>query len=461
MSESEPASGQREDPRLKPWRMGVYATGDLTVNVVLSALSMVYTTYFLIEVAGLRPEIAGAVQLFGRSIDAITDPLMGRVSDRYRSRLGRRRPFLLMGCIPFGLCFALLWASPASDSQWALFAYYSAVYIGASLAMTMVSVPYLALQPELASGYDARTSLNTWRSVGSLMGVIGAVSFRPIANALGGGPEGFALAGALFGVGITLPWFAVVAVTWERPDFQERPTQLSLWRSVAIASRQPTFRRLVGIYLTGRIAIDLASATLILYFTHVLGRIDDFEPVMLLLLVSVMLSLPLWLHFSQRTEKSRLVIIGAAWWALCSVILLFAQPEWPRVLLFVFPVVTGIGYAAVDLMPWSMVGEVVDEDELATGERQEGIYYGVFTFLRKLTGSLAVGLALALLGYLGLEKGQPANDAVVFAIRLLAGLGPIVALLASIQFARQYPLTRARHREILEALDARNGTGSL
>ena len=105
-----------------------------------------------------------------------------------------------------------------------------------------------------------------------------------------------------------------------------------------------------------------------------------------------------------------------------------------------------------------MVGEVVDEDELATGERQEGIYYGVFTFLRKLTGSLAVGLALALLGYLGLEQDQPANDDVVFAIRLLAGLGPIVALLASIQFARQYPLTRARHREILKALDAGNGT---
>ena len=113
----------------------------------------------------------------------------------------------------------------------------------------------------------------------ALVGVIGAVSFRPFANALGGGPEGFALAGAIFGVMITLPWLAVVATTWERPDYQ-RPNQTSLWESVAIASRQPTFRRLVGIYLTGRVAIDIASATLILYFTHVLGRIDDFEPAM-------------------------------------------------------------------------------------------------------------------------------------------------------------------------------------
>ena len=287
--------------------------------------------------------------------------------------------------------------------------------------------------------------------------MIGAVAFRPIANALGGGSEGYALAGAVFGLAITLPWFAVVAATWERPDYQERPIQLPLWRSVTIASRHPTFRRLVGIYLTGRVAIDLASATLILYFTHVLGRSRDFEPVMLLLLGTVMLSLPGWLRVSKRTEKSRLVIVGASWWALCSLVLLFAQPEWPRALLFVFPVVTGVGYAAIDLMPWAMVGEVVDEDELASGERQEGIYYGVFTFLRKLTGSIAVGLALALLGFLGLEKDQPASEEVVLAIRLLASLGPIVALLASIQFARHYPLTRARHREILAEIDSRSG----
>ena len=204
----------------------------------------------------------------------------------------------------------------------------------------------------------------------------------------------------------------------------------------------------------GRIAIDIASATLILYFTHVLGRLEDFTTAMLLLIVSVMISMPIWLHVSRRSEKSRLFIVGAAWWAVCSLILLVAQPDWPRGLIFLFPVVTGIGYAAIDLMPWAMVGEVVDEDELESGERQEGLYYGVFTFLRKLTGSVAVGLALALLGYLGLSKDEPANEATITAIRIISGLGPTVALVMSILFARAYPLTRARHKEILAQLDA-------
>jgi GPH family glycoside/pentoside/hexuronide:cation symporter len=322
--------------------------------------------------------------------------------------------------------------------------------------MTVVSVPYLSMQPELAAGYDARTSLNTYRNIGSLLGFGGGILFRPVAGALGGGPEGYALAGIGYGVAIALPWLAVVAVSWERPDYQRQPVHLSVREAVSIVSRQKTFQRLIGLYLTGRVAIDLAGATLILYFTHVMHRSEDFEPVMLLLLASVLISLPFWLHISKRTEKSTLAIIGAAWWAACSLILLFAQPEWPRLLLFVFPVVTGIGYAAIDLMPWAMVGEVVDEDELESGQRQEGLYYGVFAFLRKLTGTIAVWVALTLLGVLGLSPGEPANDVTVTAIRLLASLGPIAALLLSIQFARAYPLTRQRHGEILEQLATRS-----
>ncbi len=337
-----------EDPRLRPWRMCVYASGDFTVNVVLSTLSMVYATYFLIQVAGLRPEVAAGVQLVGRTVDAFTDPLMGRISDLHRSRWGRRRPFLVLGCIPFGVCFALLWAQVDSDSQWVLFAYYTSIYVGLSISMTVVSVPYLSLQPELASGYDARTSLNTYRNIGSLVGFGGGISFRRVAGALGDGPEGYALAGVFFGVLVALPWFAVVATTWERPDYQRRPTRLTIREAAKLVSQHKTFQRLIGLYLMGRIAIDLAGATLILYFTHVMHRSEDFEPIMGLLLLSVLVSLPVWLRISKRTEKSTLVIVGAAWWAVCSLILLFAQADWPRPLMFVFPIVTGIGYSMAE-----------------------------------------------------------------------------------------------------------------
>jgi len=444
----------REDPRLTPARKSVYATGDFTVNTVLSSLSIVYVTYFLTLVVGLRPELAGAVQLIARSVDAFTDPMMGRLSDLCRWRLGRRRPFFLLGALPFGLFYALLWVDLPLESQAALFAYYTVVYVLLSISMTVLSVPYLALQPEMALGYDARTSLNTYRNAGSVLGVFAAVSFRPTANALGGGPEGFALAGVGYGVLMAAPWLAIYAATWERPDFQSRPAKLSFGQGIQLLARHTSFRRLTGLYLCGRVSMDLTGAMLILYFTHWLGRSEDFETMMFLFLSSVLLSLPIWLQIAQRMEKSTVFVIGTVWWMAGQLVLLATQPDWPRWLVFSFAPLIACGYAVVDLMPWSMLGEVVDEDDLANGERREGVYNGFFMFVRKLAGTAAVALALGLLGLLGYSKDSQPESAVT-AIRWLASVGPAAFLALSVWFARGYPLTRRAHERILAGLDAR------
>jgi sugar (glycoside-pentoside-hexuronide) transporter len=448
-----------EDLRLNPVRKSIYAAGDFTVNTVLSSLTLIYVTYFLMEVAGLRPEYAGAVQLVGRLVDAVTDPAMGRISDLCRWKAGRRRPFMLLGAIPFGFTYALLWADLPTDSQWAMFVYYTAVYVALSMSMTMLSVPYLALQPEMATSYDARTSLNTYRNVGALLGVFAAVTFRPVANALGGGPGGFELAGICFGFMIALPWVAVYLGSWERPEFQQRASSLPLREGLRLVAGHRTFRQLIGLYLLGRTAMDLAGAMMILYYAHVLQNVDAFEPMMGLLILTTLACMPLWLGFSKRSEKSRVFVIGAVWWAVCQTPLFFAQPEWPIAIILFFVPLTGIGYAAVDLMPWAMVGEVVDEDDLVTGERREGVYYGFFTFLRKLSGPIAVWLALYLLGAVGLgDEGRSITPRTLDVIRWLTAGGPMLVLFLAAWIARDYPLTRARHAEILRALEARNAT---
>ena len=449
------AGDTTEDRRFTVGRKLVYGSGDFTINAVLSALSLVYVTYFLTQVVGLRAELAGAVQLVGRLFDALSDPAMGRFSDSRRWRWGRRRPFLLLGALPFGACFALLWVVIPDASQWSMFAYYSAVYVGMSLSTTVISIPYLSLQPEMALGYDARTSLNTYRSIGAILGVFAAVSFRPLAQSLADGPAGYTLAGLCFGAMIALPWFAIFAATWERPDLRSRAEPAPLREALRSLAQHRSFRRLVALYLCGRVAIDLASTMLILYFSYVIGRSSDFEWAMLLMLASVVASMPVWLRVSQRRDKAPLFVVGALWWAVMQTTLLFAQPDWPRWLLLVFAPVMGIGYAAMDLIPWAMVGEVVDEDELEHGERREGLYYGFFTFLRKLTGTTAVWLALSVLGYLGLVQGEEQNEATRQGIRLLASVGPITFLLLAAVAARNYPLNRAKHADIVTALEAR------
>ncbi len=451
-----PPAAPPEDPRLTPARKSVYATGDVALNTVLSAMTMVYTTYFLTQVAGLRPGFVAAFVFIGRGIDAITDPAMGRITDLCRWKLGRRRPFLLIAAVPFGAAFALLWIDLGAASQWQMFSYYTGVYVLLNLAMTALSVPYLALQPEMALGYDARTSLNTYRNAGSVLGIMAIGTLRPLAQALGGGPGGFAMAGAIFGALLALPWFPVFAVTWERPEFQQRATRLPLGEGLALVARHRAFRQLVGLYLCGRVAMDLLGAMLILYFTHFMKRTGDFEPTMMLSLVVVIASLPFWLHIARQREKARIFIGGTAWWMCCMLVLLAAEPTWPAWSVLLLVCFGAVGYAVADLMPWSMLGEVVDEDDLVSGERREGIYNGLFTFLRKLAGSVAVVLAMLLLGALGFSKGEEQNAATVTAIRLLTTLAPAIFLALAIWIAQGYPLTRERHARIVQQLAARD-----
>lgn len=445
-----------EDPRLVPLRKAVYASGDFTVNAFLSVLGIVYITYFLTQVVGLRPELAGAVQLVGRAIDAFADPLMGRISDRCKWKAGRRRPFFLLGALPFGLFFALLWLDLTGASQLQLFAYYTAMYVLGCLAMTVLSVPYLALLPEMAIGYDARTSLNTWRNAGAVIGVFAAVAFRPVANALGGGTGGYATAGICFGVLLALPWVAIHRVSWERPDFQQRESHVGFGHGMRILMAHANFRRLTAMYLCGRVSMDLIGAMLILYFTHYLGRTEDFEPMMLIFLLSVLLSLPLWLQLAQRMEKATVFMLGTLWWAVMQLGLLAAQPDWPRWIVFAFAPVIAFGYAVVDLMPWAMIGEIVDEDELQTGERREGLYNGFFMFVRKLAGTAGVALAMFVLGWLGFGQGDVQPPAAVEAIRWLGSVVPALLLVLSAWYARGYPLTRAEHERILAELSRRD-----
>ncbi len=179
-----------EPSGLTPAAKGVYALGELTLNTALASMSLIYASYFLTQVAGLRPALAGLVPLVGRVLDAFTDPLMGRISDRTRWRAGRRRPYLLIGALPFGAGFAMMWLDPGVASQAARFAYYAAAYCLLTTAMTVLAIPYLALVAEMALGYDERTSLSTYRNLGGVLGILAAVAVRPLAEALGGGAQG-------------------------------------------------------------------------------------------------------------------------------------------------------------------------------------------------------------------------------------------------------------------------------
>ncbi len=444
------------EKRLSTAKKVVYALGDHTVNLVLSAVSLLYFK-FLMEHGGLSPFLAGLVVWIARIIDAFTDPGMGRLSDMTRWRSGRRRPYFLIGALPFGLFFALMWLSVPFESESARFVYYSSTYVCVSLAMTCISVPYLALLPEMATGYDERTSLNTFRSVAAVMGTLAAVGMKPVADAIGGDSAAWAYTAAVTAVWLVVPWLAVYAVSFERPGY-DKSTPLGFLEGMRALAAHRTYRILSMLYILARIAVDLIGAMLLLYFAYWIGREEDFAPALGLFLVMVVLALPAWLAVAKKRDKRTLFIAGAAWWSAIQIALFLADSSWPRWVLFAVPSLAALGYAVVEMMPWAMLGDVIDEDELATGERREGMYVGFFTFLRKIGGATAVlmmGLVLELSGFVGGLEQTEQTERALLSIRTMTSLVPMVVLLLAIAVATRYPLTREKHARTLSALTLR------
>lgn len=432
-----------------------YSLGDHTVNIQLAAVSLFFL-FFLTEVAGLAPALAGLVLWIGRAVDAFTDPAMGRFSDHIRWRAGRRRPFFLIGALPFGATFALLWSTPDHASPVAIFGYFVAVYVANTLASTVLAVPYMALLPEMALGYQERTSMNTWRMVAVLVAILAtAVGMPWMVDAFGGGAIGYARAGAIYGAWIALPWLVVYAVSFERPGFRRSGTDGFVAGLKRLGQHQ-SYRILAGLFLAARIAVDVVGALLLFYFTYWLGRPEDFPLAMAIMLGTAMLSLPAWLAVSRHADKRTLVIVGVLWWVVVQVGIGVIEPDHPRLLVFLLLALAGIGYGMADPMPWSMLGDVIDEDELATGERREGLYAGFFTFVRKLGGATGVAVAGVVLQLAGFERGGGAqSDTAIAAIRWLTALAPAVALVCAAWIARRYPLSRSRHEQMLSELAVR------
>jgi glycoside/pentoside/hexuronide:cation symporter, GPH family len=459
---AEPAETARRveaTERLPPRTKAVYALGDHTINLSLSSLSFFFP-WFLTDVAGMRPWLAGLIPLLGRAVDAFTDPAMGRISDLTRWRAGRRRPYLLLGMLPFGAAYAALWWNVPAETESAKFAYYASAYVLYSIAVTVLAIPYLALIPEMTASYQERTSFNAYRAFAAISGtLLAVVTMRPLANVLGDGSQGFAAAGVVYGVWLVVPWILVYAVTFERPGYR-RKSQVGFVAGVKLLARQHSYRRLTALFLLGRIAIDLTMAMMIYYFTYWIGRPGDFEITMGIFLVSVMIAFPAWLKVSAKMDKRSVFMWGASLWVLAQTCLVLAQPEWPRIVIFVVAALAGASYAAADMIPWSMLGEVVDEDELASGERREGVYFGFFTFLRKLGGASGVAIALFVLDVSGFVANQPQSEVTLWTIRLLTAALPGVFVLLAIFAARSYPLGRQRHAEILAELARRRHLAS-
>ena len=463
LSETLPLEKQEQNNQLNFVHKLAYGVGDVGPALV-ATLSGFFLNAFLLDVAGLRPSMAALIFLIVKIWDSLNDPIMGTLSDRTNTRWGRRRPWLLFGAVPFGLAWFMQWLVPSMGS-WGLFFYYLIVALLLDTALTAVNVPYAALTPEIAPGYNERTSLNTFRFSFSILGGMFALLIHDtILRSADSVTTGYAISAALMGIVIIVTNWITFATTKETYTQDEEIEEPGFIEGFKIAFNNRPFLMVTGIYLMSWLAIQFIQANMLLYVRYYLGGEEQFIILAMALQISIFVFLIVWTKLSKRLGKRHVYFMGATFWIIVQFFLFWIQPG-QFYLLLGLAILAGAGASVAYLIPWSMLPDVVDVDELNTGLRREGVYYGFFVFLQKL--GISLGLALSNLafeatGYINAVPGeaypvQPAS--VQLALRLFISFVPAVVLLLSFPIVYKYPITRQRHAEIRAELAARKADG--
>jgi GPH family glycoside/pentoside/hexuronide:cation symporter len=432
-----------------------YGGAEWSSSLVFTAIGIFFLP-FLTDAVGISPSIGGSILFAAVMWDAVTDPAMGVISDRTRGRYGRRRPYLIAAAIPFGITFWMLFSSPSLDGN-ALVIYYLAMALLMHTAITLVDVPYTALAPEMTKDYDERTSLVSYRVVWSQIGsIVGGAVPLLIVERFSEPKAGWSAMGAILGAACIFPILLTWHFTrgWER--YAEDTESLKFRDMLDALVGNRSFRYVAGIYLFSITTVYIISAMAVYFLEYYIGlsgkQISGF---LLFFFVCTVLWVPVITFASNRLGKRNAFILFMALWALAYGIGNLVVKPGQMLAVYLISVLGAAGAGSTYQLCWAMIPDVVEVDEFKTGRRREGLYYGVAILILKAGSAFALLIVGHVLERIGYVPGVAQPPAVLLGLRIM--FGPLVAglLIISIILAYFLPMTRNRHRALLEAIRAK------
>lgn len=418
----------------------------------------VYIPKFYTDVVGVNIATLGTLLLLVRLFDAITDPLIGSVSDRTSTRYGRRRPYIAGGSILLAVTVYALFNPPALSSS-AATVWFGASIFAVFLFWTIVTVPYESLGPELSFDYDHRTVLFAFRDGALLVGTLVAASSPALVTSLFDlSPDADGERAKFFWVSVfyvpllvALCWWSILALR-ERKQPQEAPgakTRLDL----RLVARNRPFIILIIAYTISALGGSL-PATLILYYVEYVLHSSRADLFLALYFVTGILLLPAWIRIAHRIGKKRAWLLSMTINTGAFIGVFFLGPgdaNWYAALV----ILSGMGFGATVVLPSAMEADVIDYDEFLSGRRREGLYVGIWSITKKLTAALGVGIALAVLGASGYTPNVQQPQSVQLTLRILYALVPSACNIIAIAIALAYPLDADLHGRIRAATEDR------
>lgn len=441
--------------------------------------------FFYSQVLGLSGTAAGGALFIATLFDAVTDPVAGSLSDRFRHRWGRRHPFMYASAVPLGVTFALLFSPPDGLSQAGTFAWLLTFTVLVRSSMTLYHVPHLALGAELSTDYTERTTIVAFRTLFGLVGVGGVfvISFLVFfaeTPAFARGqldPDAYPAFGIAFGLVMIVTVLLSALGTHDQiprlpqpSDSAGRISLRAIFDDYAAALHNPHFRAfLIGIviFFITRGIQEVLAVHMSTYF-WVLDA-DQIAIVGGAGVPGFILGVPLWTAVGRRIDKRPTFLAGLVGFVtfvmlppVAKLLGLYPVQESPLYLglLVTCGFLGAFCAAAAIVMAGSMMADTADEHELRTGARQEGIFFGALAFAAKSTsglGSLLAGVGLDLIAFPAQAAPEDVPASKVVALGVFYGPGIAVLAIVAVSFLRRYGIDRERHAEIVQALEERRG----
>uniref|UniRef100_A0A8D3DZD8 MFSD2 lysolipid transporter B, sphingolipid n=1 Tax=Scophthalmus maximus TaxID=52904 RepID=A0A8D3DZD8_SCOMX len=443
------------------------------------AIGAFYLQIYLLEVAQITAFQASMVLLIGRAWGAVTDPIVGFLITKSRwTKIGRLMPWMA-GCTPFlVVSYFYLWFVPPFISG--RFIWYLGFYCLYQTLINCFHVPYSALTMFLSTDQKERDSATAYRMTVEVLGTLvgAAIQGQIVASAhtlkhcpthnvsagyLGNSSgaeikEVYMIAAGVIG-GVFLICTMVMFLGVKEKD-GEAFFQIPFHRGFILVMRHGPYLALTAAFLFITVAIQLIQSNFVLFCTYAADLRDHFQNIVLTILVSAVISIPLWQWFLQRFGKKTAAFCGITWIMPFTLMLVFI----PNVVVaYVVAVSSGLSVAASLLLPWSMLPDVVDDFRLANpySKGHEAIFYSFYVFFTKFAAGISLGVSTLCLEFAGYDTGackQPA--AVVYTLKLLIGAAPVVFIVTGLTILLLYPISedvRLRNKLCLEELRALQG----
>ena len=432
-----------------------YGIGDYAICLYWSGVGL-YLLYFYTDVVGITPLLAGWIYALGIAWDAITDPFMGYLAERTRTRMGSYRPYIFYGAIPLAFSFILLfWVPPYEGTK--LFIFLLLANLVHRTCFTIVSVPYSSLTARITDDSDERTKLTTARMLGASFGTlsVSALGF-PIVLWFGGADEalGFIFLGMICGLTAVIVLSITVKFVEER-RFNFTPSQLPSFSKVSksVAENYPFWIVFGSILILGSTSIMFNNN--LIYFVKYSLDLHAYQG--LILGVSsgaALLAIPFWAFAALKIGKRN------SWMAAMTILLIgflvfYFYPIASLVELLLVLGFIGIGNGATGVLFWSMLPDTIEYGEWKTGVRTESSLYGFMTFAQKGAIAFAALLLGMVLTQIGFEPNEIQSEKTLSGLKFVMTWIPLIGIFISFILVSFYPIDKSFHKKLINEIELR------